>query len=116
MSEYFPEPKSFGGKVKVELELSNYAAKADLKNVTGVNTLKFAKRIDLASLKSNIEKLDIDKLKNVANNLNYLKTKVDKLGVDKLVPALVDLSEVSNVGKNPAGQYWSPRCPEDVPL
>ena len=116
MSEYFPEPKSFGGKVKVELELSNYAAKVDLKNVTGVNTLKFAKRIDLASLKSNIEKLGIDKLKNVANNLNYFKTKVDKLDVDKLVPALVDFSEVSNVGKNPAGQYWSPRCPEDDPL
>ena len=107
MSEYFPEPKSLGGKVKVELELSNYAAKAYLRNVTGGNTLKFAKRVDLASLESNIEKLNIDKLKNVPSNLNNLKTKVDRLDVDKLVPVLVDLSEVSDVGKNPGGQYWS---------
>ena len=42
MSEYFPEPKSLGGRVKVALDLSNYAIKADLKNVTGVDTSKFA--------------------------------------------------------------------------
>ena len=57
--------KSFGGTVKVELDLSNYAAKADLTNATGVGTSKFAKKVDLASLKSNLDKLDIDKLKNV---------------------------------------------------
>ena len=45
MSEYFPEPKSLGGIVKVELDLSNYATKADLKNVAGVDTSKFAKLI-----------------------------------------------------------------------
>ena len=50
MSEYFPEPKSSGGKVKFELDLSNYAAKADLKNTTGVDTSEFAKKVDLASL------------------------------------------------------------------
>ena len=44
MSKYFPEPKSLGGRVKVELELSNYAAKSDLKIGTGVNTSKFAKK------------------------------------------------------------------------
>ena len=38
MSEYFPEPKSLGGKVKVEFNLSNYETKADLKNATGVDT------------------------------------------------------------------------------
>ena len=38
MSEYFPEPKSLGRKVKVELDLSNYATKADLKNLTGIDT------------------------------------------------------------------------------
>ena len=42
MSEYFPEPKSFGGRVKVELDLSNYATKVDLKNATGVDLSKFA--------------------------------------------------------------------------
>ena len=47
MSEYFPELKSLGRRVKVELDLSNY----DFKNVTGVDTSKFAKKIDSASLK-----------------------------------------------------------------
>ena len=42
MSEYFPEPTSSGGKVKVELDLSNYATKAFFKNATGVDTSKFA--------------------------------------------------------------------------
>ena len=63
MSEYCPEPKSLGGRVKVRLDLSNYATKADLKNVTGVNKSKFAETVDLANLKSNVDKLDIDKLK-----------------------------------------------------
>ena len=78
MSEYFPEPKSFGKKEKVESDLSNYATKADLKNATGVNTSKFAKKVDLASLKSNVDKLDVDKLETV----------------------LVDLSKLSGVVKN----------------
>ena len=75
MSEYFPEPKSSGGKVKVDLDLPNYATKADLKNATGVDTAKFAKKVDLASLKSNVDKLHIDKLKNVPSNLNCLKSR-----------------------------------------
>ena len=44
MSEYFPERKSSGEKVKVNLDLSNYATKADLKNVKGIDTSKFAKQ------------------------------------------------------------------------
>ena len=59
MSEYFPEPKSLGGRVKVELDLSNHVTKSDSKNTTGVDTSKFAKNVDLANLKSNIDKLDI---------------------------------------------------------
>ena len=43
MSEYFSEPKSFGRRVKVELDLSNYVMKSDFKSVTGVDTSKFAK-------------------------------------------------------------------------
>ena len=96
MSEYFSEPKSSGGRVKVELDLSNYATKADSKNATGVDTSKFAKKVDLASLKSNVDKLDIDKLKNVPTNLSNLQIKVDKLGVDKLVPIPVDVSKLSH--------------------
>ena len=44
MSEHFPEPKSFGRIVKVESDLSNYATKANLKNPTGIDTSKFAKK------------------------------------------------------------------------
>ena len=78
----------------------NYATKADLKNATDVDTSKFAKKVDLASLKSNVDKLDIDKLKNVPTNLKNLKSKVDKLDVDKLVPVSADLSKLSDVVKS----------------
>ena len=78
MSEHLPETKSLGGRVKVELDLSNYATKADSKNATGVDTSKFDKKVDLANLKSIADKFDIDKLKNVPNNLSNLKSKVDE--------------------------------------
>ena len=55
--------RSSGERVKVELDLSNYVAKADLINATGFDTSKFAEKVDLESLKSNVQ-LDIDKLKN----------------------------------------------------
>ena len=52
MSEYFPEPKSLGVNVKVELDLSNYATKSDLKNALGVDTKSdFTKKIDLDKFK-----------------------------------------------------------------
>ena len=72
MSEYYPEPKSSGGRVKVELDLPNYAAKADLKNAKDVDTLKFAKNVDLANLKSDVDKLDINKLVHVPVDLSKL--------------------------------------------
>ena len=100
MSEYIPKPKPLGANVKVVLDLSNYATKTDFKNATGVDTLSFAKELDLADLKSDVDKLDIDKLKNVPTNLSNLKSKVDKLDVDKLVPVPVDLSKLSDVVKN----------------
>ena len=52
MHEYFPKPKYFGRRVKVELDLPYYATKANLKNSTGDDTSKFAKKTDLANLKS----------------------------------------------------------------
>ena len=100
MSEYFPEQKSAGGKVKVELDLSNYVTKTDLKDATGVDTSSFAKKTDFACLKPDVDKLHIDKLKNVPTKLSNLKSKVDKLDVDKLVPVPVDLSKLSDVIKN----------------
>ena len=66
--------------MKVELDLSNYATKANWKATAGVDTSKFAKKVDL---KSNVDKLDID-----------------KLDVDKLVPVPTDFSKLSNVVKN----------------
>ena len=61
MSEYIPEPKYLGRKVKIELDLSNYATKTDFKNATGIDTSSFTKKVDSATLKSNVDKLDIDK-------------------------------------------------------
>ena len=100
MSKYFEEPESLGERMKAELDLSNYATKADVKNARGVDTSKFAKRVDLASLKSNIEKLDIDKLKNGSTSLSNLESKVYKLDADKLVSVPVDLSNLSDVVKS----------------
>ena len=100
MSEYFPESKYLGGKVKVELDLSNYAIKADLKTATGPDTSSFAKKVDLAHLKPNVVKLDINKLENVPTSLSNLKSKVDKLDVDKLLPAPVGLQKLSDAVKN----------------
>ena len=100
MSWYFPELKSSGGRVKVELDLSNYAAKADLKNVIGVDTSKFAEKVDLTNLKSDVDELDIDKLKSIPSNLSNLKSKEGKLDVDKLVTVPVNLRKLSDAGKD----------------
>ena len=74
MSQYFPKPfRNFGRNINVKVDLSNYAAKADIKNVTHVDTSTFA-------------------LKNLAS----LKTEVAKLNIDKLVPVPVDMSKLSD--------------------
>ena len=79
MSQYFPKPyEPFGGDINVKIDLSNYATKTDLKNVTHVDTSSFALKTNLANL----------------------KTEVDKLDIDKLVPVPTDLSKLSNVVKN----------------
>ena len=77
MSEYCPQSKCLGANVKDELDLSNHATTANLKNAAGVETSDFAKKTDLANLESDVDKLYIDKLKNVPNNLSNLKSKVD---------------------------------------
>ena len=79
MSQYFPKPfRSFGGNINAKVDLSNYVTKTDLKNVTHVDTSGFALKKNLASL----------------------KTEVDKLGIDRLAPVPVDLSKLSDVVKN----------------
>ena len=64
--------------------MSNFATIAGLKNAIGVDTSSFAKKTDLANLKSDVDKLDIDELKNVPSNLNNSKSKVDKSDIGKL--------------------------------
>ena len=80
MSQYLPKPfkSHFGDSIKVKIDLSNYATKTDLKNVTHVDTSGFA----------------------LKRNLAHLKTEVDKLDIDKSGPVPVDLSKLSDVVKN----------------
>ena len=74
MSQYFLKPyEPFGGDINVKVDLSNYPTKTDLKNATGIDTSKLTAKSDLISLKTEVDKLDIDKLKSVPTNLNNLK-------------------------------------------
>ena len=98
MREYFPELKSSGGRVTVISDLSNYTTKAELKNARGVQNL--FKKVDLANSKSNVGKLDIDKLKNVPSGLSSLKSKVNKLNIGKLKTAPFDLSKLIDTVRN----------------
>ena len=100
MSEYFEKPKSLGGNVKVDLDLSNYVTKVDSKSATVVDISHFSKTTDLASLKSDVNKLNIDKLKKLPSNLSNLKGKVDQIDIGKLETTPGDLSKLSNVAKN----------------
>ena len=79
MSQHFPKPyELFGGDINVKVDSSNYATKTDRKNVTHVDVSSFALKSNLASL----------------------KTEVDKLDIGKLAPVPVDLSKLSGVVKN----------------
>ena len=69
MSKYFPEKKPLGRNMKVQLGLTSSATKAKLKKATGADTLKFAENVDLTSLKSEIDKLDIGKLETTPVDL-----------------------------------------------
>ena len=90
MSQYFPKPyEPFGGDINVKVDLSNYATKADIKNISHVDTSSFALKTNLANLKTEVDKLDIDKLVLVPVDLSKLsdvaKTDVVKKTVyDKL--------------------------------
>ena len=78
MSQYFPPYRSSGNNIKVELDLSSYATKTDLKNVTHVDVSSFASKTNLANLKTEVDKIDVEKL--------------------KIIP--VDLAKLNNVVKN----------------
>ena len=83
MTQYFPKPyEPFGGDNNVKVDLSKYARKADIKNITPVDTSNFALQTNLATLKTEVYKLDTDKLKTVPVDL-YKLTNVVKNEVVK---------------------------------
>ena len=85
MSQYFPKPyKSFGGDINVTVDLPNYATKDDIKNITHVDTSSFALTTNLANLKAEVDKLDIDKLATVPVDLSKLSNVVKNNVVKKL--------------------------------
>ena len=97
---YYPEPDShIRDKVKVVLDLSNYANEKELDHATGVDTSDLASKRDFTALKAEVDK-DINKLVNCPTSLNNLKTKVDDLDVGKLKTVSVDLKKLSGVVDN----------------
>ena len=91
MGEYFPKPlRSYSENMKIRIDLSNYATKADIKNITHVDTSGFALKTNLANLKTEVDKLDTDKLKTIPVDLSKLSNVVKievvkKNAYDKLV-------------------------------
>ena len=75
----------FGEDINVKVDLCNYATKLDLKNATVVDTSKVAAKSDLASLKTQDDKIDVDKLKTVPNDLSKLSNIVENEVVKKTV-------------------------------
>ena len=76
MSQYYPPYKSSSNNVKVELDLANYATKTDLKNITHVDVNSFASKTNLAALKTEVDKIDVDKLKTTPTDLDRLSNLV----------------------------------------
>ena len=84
MSQYLPKPyKPFGGDINVKVDLSNYATKADIKNISHVDTSSFALKTNLANLKTEVDKLDIDKLKPLPDDVSKLSNVVTNEVVKK---------------------------------
>ena len=77
MSKYYPPYKSSSNNMKVELDLTNYATKTDLKNITHVDVSSFASKTNLTALKNEVDKIDVDKLKTVPVDLAKLNNAVE---------------------------------------
>ena len=105
MSQYFPKPyEPFGGDINVKVDLSNYATKIDLKNVSHVDVNSFALKSNLANLKTEVDKLDIDKSTPVPNDLAKLSNVVKNYAVkkteyNKLVTKVNDIGTTNFVSK-----------------
>ena len=76
MSQYFPKPSTHEENIIVEIEFSNYATKKDINDITHVDTSNFALKTNLSSLKTEVDKLDIDKLATVPVDLSKLSNAV----------------------------------------
>ena len=76
MSQYFPPYRSSREDIRVKLDLSNYATKTDLKNVTHVDVSSFASKTNSAALKTEVDKIDVDKLKTAPTDLAKLSNVV----------------------------------------
>ena len=74
---YYPLYKSSSNNIKVELDLTNFATKTDLNNITHVDTSSFASKTNLAALKTEVDKIDIDKLKTAPVDLAKLTNTVE---------------------------------------
>ena len=96
MSQYFPKPfnSHFGDSIKVKIDLSNYATKTDIKNISYVDISSFALKTNLSSLKTEVDRLDIDKLVPIPNDLsklgNVVKNDIFKKTVCNKLVAKVD--------------------------
>ena len=98
MSQYFPKLyEPFGGNIKVRVDLSNYATKDDIKNITHVDTSSFSLKTSVANLKTEVDKLDIDKLVPVPTDLNKLSDVVNNGVGKKSITGLATTSALTAV-------------------
>ena len=77
MSQYYPPYRSSSNNIKVELDLANYATKTDLKNITHIDVSSFTSKANLAALKTEVYKIDADKLKTTTADLAKLTNAVE---------------------------------------
>ena len=96
---YYPPYKSSSNNIKVELDLTNYATKTDLNNITHVATSSFASKTNLAALKTEVDKIDVDKLKTAPADLAKLTNAVE----NDLVKKTVYNAKVTNIESQIAG-------------
>ena len=83
MTQYYPPYRSSRNNIKVELNLANYATKTDLKDITHVDVSSFASKTNLAALKTEVDKIDGDKLKTTPAELTKLTNAIEKDVVKK---------------------------------
>ena len=92
-SQYFPKSCRSPHNVNIKLGLT----KPDVKKTKGIDRKSFAKKVNLVSLKSNVDKLDIDKFLKIPTNLHKLKPNIEKLDVNKFKTILIGLKAIYNL-------------------